>query len=136
MRFILTLKLMALMAIWSIACGGVFAIVAIGEALLEVGGSVAGALVGQGGPVSSLVDLSGDIIQWGLGLVWLLGMLALWGLKKLVTPRAPPAATPKMAAPGIEMAGSASSVRTPKNAGDPAARILSGMLARKAKDRR
>jgi hypothetical protein len=86
-RLFLKLKLLALIALWSVICLGLYAVLALGEAVLEIGAGIAGAPVGQGGALSGLVDLTGDIIQWGVGLMWLIGVVVLWYVKRLLTSR-------------------------------------------------
>jgi hypothetical protein len=138
MRFLIKLKLIALIAIWSVVCLGLYAIIALGEAMLEIGAGATGAVIGQGGSASGLVDLTGDIIQWGVGLIWIVGVLALWFVKKLLTSRETRAATANVA---IKTAGKAVPYALNKHplgraanmASGPAARILNGLMARKGR---
>lgn len=136
MRFLIKLKLIALIAIWSLICFGLYAVISLGEAVLEIGAGAAGAVVGMGGPASGLADIAGDIIQWGIGLLWLAGVLALWFVKKLLTSRGTSAATAGVA---VEAATKAVPYvvnkrplgRAASMASGPASRILGGLMARK-----
>lgn len=138
MRFLIKLKLIALIAIWSVTCLGLYAVIALGEAVLEIGAGAAGAVVGQGSAASGLMDLTGDIVQWGVGLIWLVGVVALWFTKKLITSRETRAATAGVA---IGAAGKALPYvvnrhplgRAAVLASGPATRILNGLMARKGR---
>lgn len=138
MRSLIKLKLIALIAIWSIICLGLYAVIGLGEAVLEIGAGAAGAVVGQGGSASGLMDLTGDIIQWGVGLVWLAGVMVLWFVKKLLTSRETRTAT---AGAAVKAATTAVPYvinkhplgRAANAASDPAARILNGLMTRKTR---
>lgn len=131
MRFLIRLKLFALIAIWSVACLGLYGVIALGEAVLEVGADAAGW-------ASGLIDLTGDIIQWGVGLLWITGAAALWFVKRLLTSRETRAATT-----GVAMKAAAKAVpyvvnrhplgRAANIASGSAARILKGLMARKTR---
>jgi hypothetical protein len=131
MRFLIRLKLFALIAIWSVACLGLYGVIALGEAVLEVGANAAGG-------ASGLVDLTGDIIQWGVGLLWITGAAALWFVKLLLTSRETRAATASVA---MKAAGKTVPYvinrhplgRAANIASGPAARILQGLMARKTR---
>jgi hypothetical protein len=138
MRFLIKLKSIALIAIWTVACIGLYAVIALGEAMLEIGAGAAGAVVGQGGSASGLMDLTGDIIQWGIGLMWLAGVLVLWVIKKLLTSRGTRAATAGVAITATNKAvphviSKHPMGRAASGASGPAARMLSAMMARKAR---
>lgn len=138
MRLLIKLKLVALIAIWSLVCLGLYGIIALGEAVLEIGAGAAGAAVGQGGNASGLVDLLGDIVQWGIGLVWIVGAGALWFVKRLITSRETRAATMGAAA---KVAGKAVPYvinrhplgRMVNMASGPAGKLLGNMLSRRGK---
>ncbi len=132
MRFLLKLKLLVLIAIWSLVCLVLYGVIALGEAFLEIGADAAG------GAASGLVDLTGDIIQWGVGLLWITGVAALWFVKRLLTSRETRAATA-----GVAMKAAGKAVpyvinrhplgRAANLASGPAARILQGLMARKTR---
>jgi len=132
MRFLVKLKLFVLIAIWSLLCLLLYGVIALAKAVLEIGASAAG------GSASGLVDLTGDIIQWGVGLLWITGAAALWFVKKLLTSREARAATA-----GVAFKAAAKAVpyvinrhplgRAANIASGPAARILGGLMARKAR---
>jgi hypothetical protein len=138
MRLLIKLKLIALIAIWSLICLGLYLVVALGEAMLEISADAASAVVGQGGAASGLVDLTGDIVQWGVGLVWVAGAGALWFVKQRLTARRMPLSAtgvatttvpPKAAPHAIDRRHPAGPAAAAANG--PAARILGGMMARK-----
>ncbi len=136
LRFLLRLKLLALVALWSLACIGLYLVVAFVEAALEVGASVGGAPIGQGAGLSGLVDLTGDIVQWGIGLLWLAGIAVLWFAKKLVTSRETRAATAGVAVKAATTAAPYVLARHPIGravnvARGPAGRLLGGLIARR-----
>jgi len=136
MRALIKLKLLILIAIWSAVCLALFAAVALGEAVLEIGADVASAAVGQGGAASGLVDLTGDVVQWGIGLTWLAGILVLWFAKRLVTSREARSATARVAVKAATTAAPFVIARHPIGravniARGPAGKLLAGMLARR-----
>ncbi len=139
MRLLIKLKLIALIAIWSLICLGLYGVVALGEAVLEIGAGAAGAVVGQGGTMSGLIDLTGDIIQWGVGLVWIIGVGALWFIKRLITSRETRAATFGAATKAAGRAVPYVINRHPLGrmvnmASGPAGKLLGNMLSRKGKN--
>jgi hypothetical protein len=130
---LIKLKLIALIAIWSLICLGLYGVIALGEAVLEVG---ADAATGQASGGSGLIDLLGDIVQWGVGLVWLAGVLALWFVKRLLTSRETRAATANLAVRTAATAAPFVIARHPLGkavnvARGPAGKLLAGLLARK-----
>lgn len=140
MRILLKLKLIALIALWSVICLGLYAVLALVEALSEIVLGAAGAAVGQGQTAVGLVDLGGDIVQWGVGLVWLIGLVTLWYLKRLVTSRE----TRRNAAGfAVKAAGTAGPYVLRKHplgraygmAKGPAGRIVGGLIAKAIKRR-
>jgi hypothetical protein len=136
MRWLIKLKLIVLIGLWSVICLGLYAVLALGEAVVEVGAGAAGGLVGQGAPASGLVDTLGDVAQIGLGLVWLLGVLALWFVKRLITSRETRAATARVAVKGATVAAPYVLSRHPVGravnaARGPAGRWLGAMLAKR-----
>jgi hypothetical protein len=136
MRLLIKLKLFALIAIWSVICLVLYAVLALGEALLEIGAGAAGAAVGQGGAAAGLVDLTGDIIQWGVGLMWLIGVGVIWYVKRLITSR-----EERARAGGYAMKAAGAAVpyminkhpvgRAVNMARGPAGRWIGAMLAKK-----
>lgn len=136
MRLLLKLKLFVLIALWSLFCLGVYAVLAVIEGALEIGAGVAGAPVGQGGALSGVVDIAGDIIQWGVGLLWLIGVVALWYMKRLLTSRE---ARAQAAGVAVKAAGAAAPYvinkhpvgRAVNMARGPAGRWLGAMLAKR-----
>jgi hypothetical protein len=136
LRLLLKLKLIALIALWSMICLALYAVLALIEGALEIGAGVAGAPIGQGGSLSGLVDLAGDIIQWGVGLMWLIGVVVLWYVKRLITSRE---ARAQAAGVAVKAAGAAVPYvinkhpvgRAVNMARGPAGRMLGGILARK-----
>lgn len=86
MRRLLSLKLSLLMVLWTVLCIVLYGVLAVGEAILEIGGSAAGAVVGQSGAVSGLADLAGDALQFLVGLMWVAGVIGLWIAKRVVRP--------------------------------------------------
>jgi membrane protein implicated in regulation of membrane protease activity len=140
MRLLIKLKLFALIAIWSVICLGIYAVLALGEAVLEIGAGAAGAAIGQGGAASGLVDLTGDIIQWGVGLMWIIGVAALWYVKRLLTSREERARAGGFA---VKAAGVAAPYvinkhpigRVLNTARGPAGRWIGAMLAKRAAKR-
>ncbi|MGL4438395.1 MAG: hypothetical protein ACRCUE_03925 [Bosea sp. (in: a-proteobacteria)] len=138
MRFLIKLKLIALIAIWSMVCLGLYGAVAVGEAMLEIGAGAAGAIVGQGNSASKLADLTGDIVQWGIGLVWLAGAVALWFIKNALTSGATRTATGGITAKSAtktvpHVVNTNPPVRAPTADNGAAARILSELMARKSR---
>ncbi len=136
MRFLIRLKLIALIGIWSLICLGLYGVIAFGEALLEVGADMAGAAVGQGAGLSGLIDLTGDVVQWGVGLIWLAGVIALWFVKRLLTSSETRARTAGVAVKAASTAVPYVLSRHPLGravnvARGPAGRFLGGLLARK-----
>jgi hypothetical protein len=139
MRFMLRLKLIVVMAIWSALCAGLYLVIAFGEAVLEFGAGAAGSIVGQGGSASGLMDLTGDIIQWGIGLIWLIGVLGLWFVKKLLTSRETRVSNTDVAVTAANkaapyLANNRPAGRTEITTGTSASRILSGLMARKGRN--
>ncbi len=138
MRFLIKLKLVALIVIWSLVCLGLYGVIALGEAVLEVGAGAAGSAVGQGGNASGLIDLIGDIVQWGLGLIWIVGVAALWFLKRLITSRETRVATfgaaTKAAGKAVPYVINRHPLgRVVNTASGPAGKILGNMLSRRGK---
>ena len=138
MHLLIRLKMIALIMIWSLVCLGLYGIVALAEAVLEIGVGAAGSMVGQGGNASGLIDLTGDIIQWGIGLIWIVGAGALWFLKRLITSRETRAATLGVA---TKVAGKAVPYvidrhplgRVVNTARGPAGKLLGNMLLSRRK---
>ena len=133
MRMLIKLKLIALIAIWSLICLGLYGVVAFGEAIVEIG---ADAMTGQASGGSGLIDLMGDIVQGGIGLIWLAGALALWLVKRLLTSREARAATPNLAGRSAATTAPFGMARHPIGRAvnlvqGPAGKILAGLLARK-----
>ncbi len=138
MRFLIKMKLVVLMTIWTLVCLAGYAIIALGEAVLEISVDAAGAVAGQNGSVSGLIDLAGDIIQWGVGLIWLSGVVALWFIKRLLTSRETRSATFNAAAKAAGKAAPHVVARHPLGrvvnmAHGPAGRMLGNMLSRKGR---
>ncbi len=130
MRFLIRLKLIALIGLWSVLCVVLYAVVALAEAVLEIGFGAAGSIVGQGTPAVGLADLTGDIIQWSIGLVWLAGTAILW----LIRSRLKSASAQAPAAPPVlPVPKTASRVAGPVRSGPKldTRRILDAMIARR-----
>ncbi len=139
-RLILKLKLFVLIALWSAICLGLYAVLALGEAVLEIGAGVAGAPVGQGGALVNLVDITGDIVQWGVGLLWVVGLVALWYVKRLFTSREERARAGRVAMSAATTAAPYIINKHPVGravnmARGPAGRWLGAMLAKRAMKR-
>lgn len=140
MQFLIRLKLFALIVMWTMACLGLYGAIALGEAILEVGAGAAGGVIGQGGAASGLVDLTGDIIQWGIGLLWIVGVAVLWFVKKLLTSRDARAATTGAVVKAATRAVPYVAARHPLGraanlASGPAARLLEALMTRKSRER-
>jgi hypothetical protein len=136
LRFLVNMKLMVLFALWSFLCLALYGVLALIEAVLEIGAGVAGAPVGQGGTLSGLVDLGGDIIQWGVGLMWLVGLVALWLIRRILISREARAQAGRYAVKAATTAAPYVISRHPLGkavnmARGPAGRFLGGILARK-----
>jgi hypothetical protein len=135
-RLLIKLKLFVLIALWTVICIGLYLVLALGEAVLEIGAGVLGAPVGQGASLVGLVDVTGDIVQWGVGFVWLIGVLVLWYVKRLLTSREERA---RAAGYAVKAAGAAAPYvinkhpvgRAVNMARGPAGKMLGGILARK-----
>jgi hypothetical protein len=87
MRRLLSLKLSLLMVLWTMLCAGFYLVLSVGEAALEIGGSAAGGAIGSAADFSGVADLAGDAVQVVLGAVWVIGLLALWISRRVVTGR-------------------------------------------------
>lgn len=136
MRFLLKLKLFVLIAIWSAICLGLYVALALVEAVAEIGLGAAGATIGQGAAATNLVDLGGDILQWGVGIVWLIGVLVLWYVKRLLTSRETRAQAGRYAVKAATVAAPYVIDRHPVGravnmARGPGGKLLGAILARK-----
>jgi hypothetical protein len=136
MRWLLRLKMIVLIGLWSLLCLALYAVLALGEAVVEVGAGAAGGLIGQGGAATGIVDVAGDVVQFGVGLLWLAGILALWFAKRLLTSRETRAATARAAVKGATVAAPYVIARHPVGkavnmARGPAGRWLGAMLAKR-----
>lgn len=136
MRWIVKLKFVVLVAVWSALCLGIWALLALMEAVGEIALGVAGAAVGQGRAGAGIADFGGDLLQWGLLLGWLLGIGALWFVKRLFTSRE---ARKQAASVMVKAAGTAVPHIIDKHpvgkavnlARGPGGKFLGGILARK-----
>ncbi len=136
MRWLLRLKMIVLIGLWSLLCLILYAVLAVGEAVLEVGAGAAGGLIGQGGRASGIVDVAGDVVQVGVGLLWIAGVAALWFAKRLITSRETRAAAGRAIIKGAAVAAPAVLARHPvgkaiNTVRGPAGRLLGAMLARR-----
>jgi hypothetical protein len=136
MRFLITAKFIVIAALWSVLCLVLVLGVGLVEGVAEIGGGVAGAPIGQGGALSGLADLFGDILQWGVIGLWLVGLGVLWFVKKLLTSRETRRAT---AGAAIKTAATVGPYvinkhpvgRAVNMASSPGVRMLAGMIARR-----
>jgi hypothetical protein len=131
LRGLIRLKLAVLIGLWTALCLTLVLFVALVEGAAELAGGAAGALVGQGALGIGLVDSFGDLVQAGLGLLWLAGTITLWLVKQRFA-RSSATSRPRPAGPPGPALSRRPEDRAARLAASPGVKLLAGIISRKS----